>query len=219
MRDEKRQNKRRELACRLRDLGVPLETPQPDGEPGLIIRQQGGLTENRAFDLSCGGTGFMIDLFLLFNKFRTAVAYFSLEVPWQDSSFRWLDDPVEIDAPWNVYRFPGTNALEFPRELVMNRVAGLSRMWSQGEFVKGLLLGFGSKSIPDNFRHGSLIPAFITVVDQFETPFSSSISLWTDRSARFSRYLRNKPRQRLFEHADVEASPLRACELKSEKVK
>ena len=200
--DKKQQRKRREHAYKLRALGVLLEIAESND---LIIKQLGGVTETRAFDLNGGlGTGFIIYLSIIIDVSKYAISRFALQLPWGDTSFRWLDDPVEIGAPWNVYRFPGTDALEFPRGVVMNHVAGLSRMWSRGEFVKGLLLGIGSNSIPDNFRHGSEIPAFIVVEDQFETPSLSPISLWTDRSAKFSTPLRNKPRRRLFEHANVE---------------
>lgn len=203
MRDKRRQRKMRELACRLRAVGVPLEIAEADEADDVIINQLNGVTENRAFDLNGGiGTGVIISLSIIMQSHGYAISRFALQLPWVDSSFRLLDDPVEIGATWNVYRFPGTDALEFPRESVINHVSGLSRTWSRGECVKGLLLGIGSNSIPDDFRHGSEIPAFIIVEDQFETRSQAPISLWTDRSAKSSTPLRNKPRRRLFERAD-----------------
>jgi hypothetical protein len=210
MSDEWLRIKRRDIAYKLRRRGVPLEIPEPHEVPRLIIRQQGSLTENCAFDLDCGGTGFIINLYILINKFKTAIDYFELDVPWRDATIRWLDDPVSIGALFNVYRFPGTGALEFGRESVINHMAGSTRTWSKGQCVQGLLLGFGSDSISNDFRHGSNIPAFIRVVDQFRTPYNLSISLWTDRSTNVSKALKNKPRRKLFESADVRPAHLTA---------
>jgi hypothetical protein len=202
MSEERRQKRRHGIACWLRDSGVPLEIPRAAGQENFIIRQQGGLAESRAFDLDGGGTGFIVDLEIIYCKNKLTIDHFLLEVPWQESTFRWLDDPIKIDAPWNNYRFPGKNPLEFPREVGLNHVAGLTR--SKGQVAEGLLLGFGSASIPCDFTHGKVIPAFVTIFDKFDNACSCTISLWADRSAKFSKPLRNKPRPRLFDHADVE---------------
>jgi hypothetical protein len=215
MTDKRQKMRLAELACKLRAVGVPLEINRADD---VSIHQLDGITENRAFDLNGGlGTGFIISLCIVSKVNKFAISRFSLQLPWRDSSFHWLDDPFEINSPWGVYRLPGTDALEFPREAVINHTARLSRMWSRGDFVKGLLLGVASESIPDSFHHGSEIPAFIIVEDQFEIRSSAAISFWTDRSAKFSVSSQNKVRRRLFEDADGEASTLRAGELELKK--
>src|SRR5712672_673063 len=87
---ERWRKEKRERLRRLRDLGVPTEIPQDNDDCSFIISQEGSYPENCAFDLSCGGTGFIIGLCITTNKPRLAVADFALEVSWQDTSFRWL---------------------------------------------------------------------------------------------------------------------------------
>jgi hypothetical protein len=216
MKDKWKQRKMQELACKLRSLEVPLEIPEANRESELIIWQVGGLLETRAFDLDCGGTGFTIELSITIGINRFAISHFALELPWDDSSIRWLD-PVEIAPSLNVYRFPGTGGLELSSKDVINHFADLTRMWSRGQSLQGLLVGIGSEPIPNDFGHGRSIPGFITVVDQFESVFRSPISLFADRSWRFAKHTRKKPRRRsLFECRDVDGPSL-TPQLESEK--
>ena len=216
MSDERWRKEKRDRLRRLRDLGVPTEIPADIEDCGFLIRQEGSYSENCAFDLSCGGTGFIIGLCITMNRPRLAIDYFSLEVSWQDTSFYWLTEPVETVALKGVYQFPGRGP-EFPRDVVINHFANFNRQWSRGQSMRGLLLGVGSETIPTDYRHGDLIPALITVMDQYEVPSLRSIRLWVDRSAKLSKPSTKKPRRKLIEHPDVEVYDSLETELKSER--
>jgi hypothetical protein len=207
----------RERVCRLRDLGARLEIPEDYEDPNFIIRQTGALVDTRAFDLSCGGTGFAVSLRLTTNKYNLAISYFGIEVDWEDATVRWLDDP-NVAALRNVYQFPGSGP-EFPRNAVINHVANFERRRSKGYSVEGLLLGIGSKPIPSGYRQNDMSPALVTVVDQFDVPCLCPVDLWIDRSAKSSTSVRKKPRRKLCEQSDLDSSTRLVNELESERAK
>src|SRR5258708_6698244 len=128
---------RRKLAIRLRDGGVPLEIPEAEWAHDLVLTQQGGVFESTVFDLSYAGTGFIIDLCILFNKSNIAISSFAIEVPWRDSSIYWLEDPRKMEASYDCYRFPGTS-LEFPRAVAINHIADRCKTRAKGKSVEGL---------------------------------------------------------------------------------
>jgi len=196
---------RRKLAIKLRDGGIPLDVPEPEWARDLIMTQQGSLVGSSAFDLRYGRTGFAIDLSILFNKTNIAITSFALEVPWHDPSISWLEDPREMEASSDSYRFPGT-ALKFSRAVVINHVANRCKTWAKGKSVEGLLLGFGSRSMTNDIGHGKEIPAFLNVTDQFGHVFSFDICLWADRSwAEESNRSRTRTKRKLFESRDLVA--------------
>ena len=199
MNNQKVRETRRKLAIKLRDGGVPLEIPEAEWAQDLVLTQQGGVLQNSVFDLSYARTGFIIDLYILFNKSNIAISSFAIEVPWHDSSICWLEDPRKMEASCDCYRFPGTS-LEFSRAVVINHFADRCKTRAKGKSVEGLLLGVGSASMPSDTVHGTDIPAFVTATDQFGHVFSFDISLWADRSAAAGlNRSRTRTRRRLFE--------------------
>jgi hypothetical protein len=200
------------LARRIRAAGIPIRIEEDDGEGRhreegrLLIRQVGGVVESSVADLDCGGTRYIIYIRITSNlPGRFAVSSFGLEAPWEDSLFYWLDDPVEIGARWNAYRFPGRDPLEFDRSLVINHHADVRRTLSRGQSVQGLLLGVGFEPMPDRTWPENLIPAFLTVFDQFGHKYSAPVSLWADRSRRLLSRTGTKARSRcLFDSPDWE---------------
>ena len=58
--------------------------------------------------------------------------------------------------------------------------------------MKGFLLGYGFDPIPEQFRHGSMIPAFVIVYDQFGREYRSPVELQVVRNQTPPRVLRKR---------------------------
>jgi hypothetical protein len=143
----------------------------------------------------------MLSLVITITVPSFAISSFELEVPWQDTP-RLLDDPLEKDGVSEVYRFGGKDRLEFHRADVLNRYADVQRILPRGSSVRGWLLGIGSQAIPDRFEHGTEIPSFVTVTDQYMNKYRSSVSFWADRNEGLRRAASKSKRKGLFECPD-----------------
>jgi hypothetical protein len=202
------------LARRIRAAGAAIYIEEDDGEglgiplAGLRIRQFGGVTESRAFDLS-GATGYILCVAITFNLAQFAISSFELELPYQ-GVVRWLDDPMESDGCSTAYRFPCKDPLEFERNQVLNRLADVRWTYSKGQSVSGMLLGIGTEPIPDDFKLGKMIPGFLIVTDQFAQEYRSPVELWADRvqKIREGRTSIIARRGRLFDRPDRKPAPL-----------
>jgi hypothetical protein len=195
---------RLDLARRIRAAGRPIFISEDDGEArcipcdGLRVRQTGGVVESRAIDC-CGGTAFVIYLVITIKLPKLAIAHFGLELPWKQPYFYWLEDPLQIDGASRRYRFGGRDLPEFDREQVINHHADVTRILSPGDSLKGFLLGYGFESIPEEFRHGMMIPGFVIVYDQLGRDHRSPVELQAVRSHTPPRVLR---RSTLLDHPD-----------------
>ena len=204
-------NESLELARRIRAAGVRIHIEEDDcgtlnaSSGGLRVYLQGGVAESSVFDFN-GGTGVMLSLVITCNLPRFAISAFDLELPWR-GRIQWLEDPREINGSSRGYRFGGSSLLEFDRSLVLNHVADVRHVLQRGTSFEGYLLGIGTNPISDQFVHGAMIPAFITVVDQFGHRYKSPISIWADRSEKFACAHRPKPKRApLFECPDRQNS-------------
>jgi hypothetical protein len=192
------------LARKIRAAGRPIYIPQDDGAApsipceGLLVRQWGGLVESRA--IACGsGTAFIIQLVITSKLSTFAISAFGLEPPWKNDYLNWLEDPLQIDGASRCYRFGVKGVPEFEREHVINHYADVRHIFPSGHSVKGFLLGYGFDPIPEQFRHGSMIPAFVIVYDQFGREHRSPVELQVARNQTQPRV----PRKRnLLEHRD-----------------
>jgi hypothetical protein len=101
-----------------------------------------------------------------------------------------LEDPIEIGGRSVFYRFGGGELPEFERSEVLNHCDDVRRIWSRGASLKGYLLGIANEPIPEQYPHGAIIPAFLIIYDQFSRPYRTSVSLWTDRTAKPVRRVR-----------------------------
>jgi len=72
--------------------------------------------------------------------------------------------------------------LAMARNEVINHRLRVTKQFSSGESVTGYLLGLGQNAIPEAFPHGSMIPAFVILYDQFGRAFRTGVELWTDRT-------------------------------------
>lgn len=196
------------LARRIRAAGIPIFIGEDDGKAphdpssGLRVSQHGVRSESCAFDFY-GTAGYVIGVVITVNLPHFAIAGFGLELPWK-SYVRWLDDPLKSGGRSDVYRFDRKYFLEFERNRVLNHLADVQRMWSRGESLKGYLLGIGNEPIPDEFRQGAMIPAFLIIYDQFGREYRSSISLWRDRTQKPVRPVESAMRRKggLLDHPD-----------------
>ena len=90
------------LARRISAAGVPIyireDDPQEPHDPsnGLLIYQEGGLIESRAFDYY-GVAAYVIRVVITVHVSRFAIASFGLELPWK-GSVQWLDDPRDMGS-------------------------------------------------------------------------------------------------------------------------
>ena len=187
------------LARRIRAAGIPIYIGEDDGDvgqdppKGLLVYQEGGVMESRAFDF-CGAAAYIIRAVITINLPKFAISGFGLELPWK-GYVRWLEDPIEIGGRPSVYRFGGNEFPEFERSEVLNHCADVRRLRSRGASLKGYLLGIGNEPIPERYPHGVIIPAFLIIYDQFSRPHRSSVSLWTDRTARSVRGVQSEARR------------------------
>jgi hypothetical protein len=196
-------------ARRIRAAGRPIHIPEDDGEvrslpsDALWVRQTGGIMESSVFDWGAGA-GFKINLVITSKMPGFAVSRVELEVPWQQTYFWWLEDPVLLDGPSQCYRFVGNQVREFSRELVINHRLQVTRPFSAGESVEGFLLGVGSDPIPETYPQGEMIPADLVLYDQFARRYGVSVELWSDRITKNSRPARWSERRRggLFDKRD-----------------
>jgi hypothetical protein len=183
------------VARRIRAAGRAIYVAEDDGEArsipcdGLRVRQTGGVMESQAIDCS-GGTAFILNLSITINLPKFAISAFGLKPPWESKFFYWLEDPLVIDGTLRYYRFGSKDLPEFDRGQVINHYADVTRVFSAGASLKGFLLGFGFDSIPDEFRHGMMIPAFVIIYDQFGREHRSPVELQAVRKLARPRVLR-----------------------------
>jgi hypothetical protein len=183
------------VARRIRAAGRPIYIAEDDAEvrgipcDGLRVRQTGGVMESQAIDCS-GGTAFILNLSITINLPKFAISAFRLEPPWKNDSFYWLEDPLEIDGTSRCYRFGSKDLPEFERRQVINHCADVRHVFSLGESLKGFLLGYGSDSITEQFRHGMMIPAIVVVYNQFGHEHRSPVELQVVRNLARPRVLR-----------------------------
>ena len=134
-----------------------------------------------------------------------AIAHVEFQPPWKQTSFWWLEDPELIDGRSRCYRFVGGSTRDFPRELVINHRLQVTRQFSAGQSVEGLLLGFSCDSIPATFSQGAMISTFLVLYDQFARPYRAPVELWTDRTTKNLRPARSgaKRKGRLLDKRDT----------------
>ncbi len=141
----------------------------------------------------------VIPLVITIRRPRFAVTDFELERPWPDA-IRWLE-PFESDG---VYRFEAKRGSlhEYARADVLNHRRNVRRTLARGDSLAGVLLGIGNATLPFDFRHGAMVPAFVAVCDQFSQVHRAPVSLWVDRNAAFVFHPEKRRTRRLFDCPD-----------------
>src|SRR5271169_3172273 len=85
---------------------------------GLFICQVGAFIESSAFDLDCGGTGYILSLHVAVDLPALGILGWRLVLPWEDPQFQWLTDPLEYGSRDSRYPDPGRQGLKYPRDQV-----------------------------------------------------------------------------------------------------
>lgn len=192
------------VARRIRAAGRPIYIAEDDAAApsipcdALQVRQTGGVMESRAIDCS-NCTAFIIYLRITAKQPAIAISAFGLEVPWKTDHFHWLADPLELDGPSPCYRFHLRGVPDFERRDIINHYADPTRILSCGRSLKGFLLAVGPDPMPEQFRHGSMIPAFVILYDQFGREHRSPVELQAVRNRTQSRVLQKR---NLLDHPD-----------------
>jgi hypothetical protein len=181
----------------LRAAGYPVERNAGQSVREALSIEQSGLCYIAVNEGP--GTRYMVDLSITCTRGEVSLCAFDLALPWEDPSFTWLPDPREISAPHEAYRFPGT-ALIYPRADVINHCC--RNVLRRGRYIGGLLLGFGMKAIPNEFKHGSELDMSLSIISGVGT-FSASVKFEVDRAADRLRKGSARPQQSkgLFERA------------------
>jgi hypothetical protein len=162
------------FARRIRRAGRPIHIPEDDGDVRYIPSAA----------LRVYQTGFKINLVVTSTVSGFAVSRIELKLPWEHTHVQWLEDPNVTIGSSRCYRFFGHQTLEIERELVLNHRLKVTRLFSIGESVEGLLLGIGSEPIPEEFPQGRMIPALVLIYDQIARQYQAPVKLWADRSTR-----------------------------------
>jgi len=177
--EEKR--RKASIARRLRENGVLISVDDSWQDSVLRMRQVGMPWDSRAFDLGNGGAGYSINVNTYIRSNNMTMSYIYLDVPWQDPSIALLCDPVEIGACYRNYRFYGRNPFEVGRARVLNHRIVRPELFCRGTAFQGLLLWSGLGEIPDAFEHAGVLPATVTVYDQFDDAYAFEFNLRIDR--------------------------------------
>ena len=133
----------------------------------LRVHQQHDQTTNCIYP-SGGLTFILIDLVIMNVSPRKTVVVckFDVQLLWNDPTFDWLPDPEERGQ--NFYPLHTNDPRGgMPSELVLNhRVYDQGTLTQQSPSMRGLLIGTGGASIPDDFAHLSWVTMPLSVIDQ-----------------------------------------------------
>ncbi len=173
----------------LRAAGCPVERDEGQRAHEPLSIEQLGLCSIAVNEGP--GTRYTVDLNITCTRGEVSLRDFRLTLPWEDPSLAWLPDPREIKAPYEAYRFRGT-ALSYPREEVINHHC--RDVLRRGRYIEGLLLGFGMKAIPNEYRHGTMLQLNLSVIAGVGT-FSVLVEFEIDRTADLLRKDSGRPPQ------------------------
>jgi|ERR1700722_750882 len=191
------------IARRICAAGRPIHIAEDEGVPAslpagsLIVRQTGGMMESFAIEAQ-GGTSFIISLAITSKIPRFAIARFGLELPWTPDYFYWIEDPFQVDGTLRPYRVPNEKGLDFERSRVLNHQADITRTLSRGHSREGFLIGYAFEPVPEDFRTGMMLPAFVIIYDQFGAMLQTGVELHLVRRPKPA----SQPKTSLLDHPD-----------------
>jgi hypothetical protein len=177
---------RAKLAASLTELaeaGSPVDMSVADTEDqhvGVEIEQVGGVHDSMVFELPGGLAGYILDMAFTNQTSRTIYCRdIDLRLPWEDSLFNWMQDPREAGRS-ELYRFPGRNPLQYPRDEVINHVLLDDGALTSMRPLRGLLLATG-RPMPESLFHGQWLVATLAILASDHAEYTSAIRLWTER--------------------------------------
>ncbi len=107
---------------------------------------------------------------------------FKCQLPWPTRLIGRMDPRIRQPEK-QAYRLPGSGR-EFPYERVLNHRSGRVGSINPGDSLEGILLAFRRcQRFPDECFAGSVIPAELSIVDQYGWKHFSQIEVRVDRTA------------------------------------
>lgn len=141
----------------------------------LSIRQVGGSVTDRVTRVNDTVTTFQVEVAITNDSPHATVviAYYHLELPWNDPQFEPLPDPV----PRDVYKMPGSS-LEWQREWVINHRRYQFGKLEPGDCFQGLFLARGLNPLPRDLVAKSGIEIQFVVQDTRGKMYKRPVTLW-----------------------------------------
>jgi hypothetical protein len=157
----------------LQALGVPLDGGVVErsrtAELGLRIHLFQAGIDCTIFDAQFGGTFVMIHVVISNDSPQVVrLDQCRIELPWLDPS-------------------PNAPTLPFERDAVINHRFGHQGRLSPGDSLDGMLLGAGSKAIPDQYQHREGVKVQLLIVDGQGKVYQENPRVMLDRSEQLRR--------------------------------
>ncbi len=130
----------------------------------LSIRQVGDQFSDRI--ASNGMTTFSIEVVVTNDSPRAniVIAYYDLELPWQDDELDPLFDPIELDPPSESYKIH-PESIQVSRDKVLNHRRYQNGKLGPGEAFRGHFLAKGGSPVPEDLRRTGPIEVRFIVED------------------------------------------------------
>jgi hypothetical protein len=180
------------LKRRLVEAGCPILQEESDAIPpvGLKIEQDPSL--GMVFDLDNGQTGYVMDLVITNESDHPiGIQRFEFKTPWDGAGISLLPGPEKSGPRTGNYCFPGSAALAFEREVVLNRLLSPRARLNPGEH-RGLFLGIERSPIPCHYPEYGRAVVELAVFDTKRNRYSSEFRLCVDRSVSCARERKKK---------------------------
>jgi hypothetical protein len=108
-----------------------------------------------------------------------AIAYYDIELPWNEPNLEPLFDPRELDPPKDFYTIHNFGKTQVDRDKVLNHRRYQYGKLSPGEAYRGCFLAKGESPLPDDISNGSdrFIQATFVVQDTTGKKYKAPIYL------------------------------------------
>lgn len=194
------------LAQSLRDVGCPMpEDCEDDPMPGLtIVVSRPEIT--RAYVMR-GWVEYVFAVRITNDSYvPREIQKFECRFPWSERLI-WLVDPRIYRTEQQPYRLPQSGR-EFPCKMVLNHRTGRAGSINPEESLEGLLLAFRKcQRFPDECFAGPVIPAELSIVDEYGRRHFSQIEVRVDRTAIINSLKLARPQGRgLYDISESQAS-------------
>lgn len=135
-----------------------------DNKQVLSIRQVGDEFSDRV--TSNGMTTFSIEVVVTNDSPRAniVIAYYDLELPWEDDDFDPLFDRGELEPPSELYTIH-PESIQVERDKVLNHRRYQNGKLGPGEAFRGYFLAKGGSPIPEDLRRRERVEVRFTVQD------------------------------------------------------
>jgi hypothetical protein len=180
------------MLSQLHRAGIPLDKEVLEGlkvhSRGLSIHQRGTCIDNSVVDLDFGGTGYILSVAIYNDSNRIIRPHeIRLEMPWHESQFRLLENPLTKIPREYTYALPPPGPAGFEREVVLNHHFGGKGRLCPGDCIEGFLLAVGQEPIPVGYRNRQKLQAHLSIFDGPGNRYESRVELFVRREERRTR--------------------------------